>query len=76
MTKPKQHVMHCRCGNVKVLARGMCAVCNTLKRQDEEHFGGLREKALERDGYGCRVCEASGREKRSITGCQGSQLAA
>ena len=44
----------------------MCAVCYTLKRQDEEYFGGLRERVLERDGYRCRVCDASGRDKRSI----------
>lgn len=44
----------------------MCAVCYTLKRQDEEYFGGLREKVLERDGYRCRVCDAAGRDKRSI----------
>lgn len=44
----------------------MCGVCYTLKRQDEEHFEGLREKVLERDGYRCRVCDASGRDKRSI----------
>lgn len=66
MTKSKQHVMHCRCGKAKVLAQGMCSVCYTLKRQDEEHFGGLREKVLERDGHRCRVCDASGRDKRSI----------
>ena len=66
MTKLRQHVMHCRCGKAKVLAHGMCAVCYTLKRQDEEYFGGLREKVLERDGYRCRVCDASGRDKRSI----------
>ena len=50
----------------KVLALGLCATCYTLKRQDEEHFGGLREAVLERDGYRCRVCDASGRDKRSI----------
>lgn len=66
MRKPKQHAMHCRCGKAKILANGMCAVCYTLKRQDEEYFGGLREKVLERDGYRCRVCDASGRDKRSI----------
>ncbi len=44
----------------------MCAVCYTLRRQDEEYFGGLREKVLERDGYRCRVCEAPGSGKRSI----------
>jgi len=50
----------------KVLALGLCATCYTLKRQDEEHFGGMREAVLERDGYPCRVCYASGRDKRSI----------
>jgi len=33
-----------------------CATCYTLKRQDAEYFGGLREQVLERDGYACRVC--------------------
>jgi 5-methylcytosine-specific restriction endonuclease McrA len=45
---------------------GLCSTCYTLKRQDEEHFGGLREAVLERDGKRCRVCGASGRDKRSI----------
>jgi len=51
----RQRVMHARAG-VKVLALGLCATCYTLKGQDEEHFGGLREAVLERDGYRCRVC--------------------
>ena len=55
MKASRQRVMHCPCGNQKVLAHGLCATCYTLKRQDEEHFGGLREKVLERDGYRCRV---------------------
>lgn len=62
----RQQVMHCACGNAKVLALGLCATRYTLKRQDEEHFGGLREAVLERDGYRCRVCDASGRDKWSI----------
>lgn len=61
-----QRALHCRCGRGKVLALGMCATCYTLKRQDEEYFGGLREQVLKRDGYCCRACGASGREKRSI----------
>ena len=59
--------MHCRCGREAVLAQGMCATCYTLRRQDEEHFGGLRETVLERDGYRCRVCALPGRGKRRIT---------
>ena len=66
MKRAVQRALYCRCGNLKVLAHGMCATCYTLKRQDEEYFGGLREKVLERDGYRCRVCDASGRDKRSI----------
>lgn len=69
MTRPKlkQSAFYCRCGREKILANGMCAVCYALKRQDEAYFGGLREQVLERDGYACRVCGASGRDKRSIT---------
>ena len=61
-----QRALYCRRGNEKMLALGLCATCYTLKRQDEEYFGGLREVVLERDDYRCRVCGASGRRKRSI----------
>jgi hypothetical protein len=61
-----QRAMYCRCGNEKILALGLCSTCYTLKRQDEEYFGGLREAVLQRDGYCCRVCGVSGRRKRSI----------
>ena len=66
--RPRQTVMHCPCGNAKVLAKGLCATCYTLKRQDEEHFGGHREEVLKRDGYRCRVpgCTTVKRGKRSI----------
>ncbi len=66
MKRGTQRVMHCRCGRERVLANGMCATCYTLRRQDAAYFGGLREIVLERDGYSCRVCGASGRSKRSI----------
>lgn len=49
------------------MARGMCAICYTLRRHDSKHFNGLREAVLARDGYRCRVCDAPGRRKRSIT---------
>ena len=57
--------MHYSCGKARVIALGLCATCYTLKRQDEEHFGGLREAVLRRDGYRCRVCATSGRDKWS-----------
>ncbi len=56
MRKTVQRAMHCRCGNAKIIAHGLCWTCYSLKRQDEAYFGGLREKVLERDGYRCRVC--------------------
>jgi hypothetical protein len=41
--------MQSRRDREKVLELGLCATCYSLKRQDEEHFGGLRETVLERD---------------------------
>jgi hypothetical protein len=61
-----QLALCCPCGRPEMLALGLCATCYTLKRQDEEYFGGLREAVLERDGYRCRACGAPRREKRSI----------
>ena len=49
-----------------MLARGLCATCYSLHRQDDEHFGGLREAVLDRDGRRCRVCDAPGGRKRSL----------
>ena len=67
MKKQAQRALCCPCGRMEILAHGLCSTCYTLKRQDEEYFGGLREAVLERDGHCCRVCGASGRDKRSIT---------
>ena len=67
MKRGSQGVLYGRCGRDKIIANGHCATCYTLKRQDEAYFGGLREAVLERDGYTCRGCGASGRDKRSIT---------
>lgn len=68
MRKPRQIAMHCPCGNAKVLARGVCATCYTLKRQDDAYFGGHRELVLKRDEYRCRVpgCMTTKRGKRSV----------
>lgn len=61
-----QRALHCRCGREKIRANGHCATCYALRRHDAVYFGGLREQVLERDGYCCRVCGASGRSKQSI----------
>ena len=66
MKKGTQRAMHCRCGHPKILAVGLCSTCYTLKRQDEEYFGGLREAVLKRDGHRCRVCGKPGGRKRSL----------
>jgi len=49
LKKGVQTAICCPCGNEKILALGLCATCYTLKRQDAEYFGGLREQVLERD---------------------------
>lgn len=49
-----------------MLARGLCATCYSLRRQDREHYGGLREAVLDRDRRRCRVCDAPGGRKRSL----------
>ena len=56
MKKGGQTAICCPRGKEKILALGLCATCYTLKRQDAEYFGGLREQVLERDGHACRVC--------------------
>ena len=55
MKKGIQTAICCPCGNEKILALGLCATCYTLRRQDAEYFGGLREQVLERDEYPCKV---------------------
>ncbi len=57
MKRPTQRALCCPCGRTDVLALGLCGTCYTLRRQDEEYFGGLREQVLRRDGYRCRVCD-------------------
>ncbi len=68
MKTPIQRVMHCPCGQAKVLAKGLCGTCYTLKRQDEACFGGHREAILARDNYRCSVpgCTTVKRGKRSV----------
>ena len=73
----RQRVMHCPCGNARLLALDLCSTCYTLKRQDQEYFGGLRETVLERDGHRCRgAMPRDGISGRSscITVCLESQF--
>jgi 5-methylcytosine-specific restriction endonuclease McrA len=60
MKKGTQRALHGPCGRTKILAQGLCGTCYTLKRQDEEYFGGLREAVLKRDGHRCCVCSKPG----------------
>ena len=46
----------CGCGSAAVVRSGRCAKCERRARLSAEKFGGLREQALIRDGYLCRVC--------------------
>jgi len=62
----KQRSLYCSCGREQLKAGGLCGTCYSLKRQDEEYFGGLREAVLDRDGRRCRVCDAPGGRKRSL----------
>jgi hypothetical protein len=68
LEKVVQIAICCPCGNDKTLARGLCATCYTLKRQDEEYYGGHREEVLRRDNYRCCVpgCTTLKRGKRSV----------
>ena len=68
MATTRQRSMCCPCGNERILARGLCATCYTLRRQDAEYFGGHREEVLARDEYRCRVpnCTTVKRGKRSL----------
>ena len=66
MKRTKQRSLYCSCGKAKIVARGLCGSCYTMKRQDVEYFGGLRETVLDRDNRRCRVCDVPGGRKRSL----------
>ena len=55
VTRLFQKVMHCPCGEFEGPDPGFDATCYTLKRPDEECFGGLREAVLVRDGDRCHA---------------------
>ena len=66
MRKGIQRAMYCRCGNSEILALGLCSTCYTLKRQDDEYYGGLREAVLDRDERRCRTCPNLKRQKLAV----------
>lgn len=47
------------CGKPKVLERGLCQTCYTLKRQDQSCCGGHLENVLKRHAYRCSVPRCS-----------------
>ena len=56
MPEIRQMVLFCRCGRSSILARGLCARCYTARWHDRKRFGGLRERAIVRDGRRCTGC--------------------
>jgi hypothetical protein len=46
----------CACGWSKILGLGLPPLVYSIKRQDEQCYGGLRETVLNRDGRRCRAC--------------------
>ena len=62
----KQRGIFCPCGRSKILALGRCASCYSMKRQDEENYGGLREVVLDRDERRCRTCPNLKRRKLCV----------
>jgi hypothetical protein len=62
----KQRGMFCPCGRSEILALGLCSSCYSMKRQDEENYGGLREVVLDQDGRRCRACPNSERRKLCV----------
>src|SRR5271169_6124335 len=62
----KQRGMFCPCGRSEILALGLCSSCYSMKRQDEENYGGLREAVLDRDGRRCRACPNIERRKLCV----------
>jgi hypothetical protein len=65
-TPVKQRGICCPCGRMEILALGLCASCYSMKRQDEENYGGLREVVLDRDERRCRACPNIERRKLCV----------
>ena len=62
----KQRGICCPCGRSEILTLGLCSSCYSMKRQDEEYYGGLREVVLDRDERRCRACPNLGRRKLCV----------
>jgi hypothetical protein len=41
----KQRGIFCPCGRAEILALALCTSCYSMKRQNEEYYGGLRDGA-------------------------------
>jgi hypothetical protein len=54
----QQLALFCKCGATRILACGRCASCYWRHARSIRCFGGLREKALDRDRWCCTNCGA------------------
>lgn len=52
------YALWCACGRGQVNSKGVCPACARRAKLSREDFGGLREHALERDGYRGQCCGA------------------
>jgi 5-methylcytosine-specific restriction endonuclease McrA len=52
----QQTSLLCGCGSPDLFRRGLCRRCERRARLSREHFDGLREFVLARDGHQCQAC--------------------
>jgi hypothetical protein len=62
----KQRGIFCPCGRAEILALGLWSSCYSMKWQDEEKYGGLREAVLNQDGRRCQTCPNLERRKLCV----------
>ncbi|MGH9622714.1 MAG: HNH endonuclease [Bryobacteraceae bacterium] len=61
MLLPAQRNLFCPCGRGLPAIAGLCRPCSRAAAYSRQRFAGLRDQILERDGFRCRACGASGR---------------
>jgi hypothetical protein len=58
---PQQRPLFCSCGQNLPTVAGLCRSCYRADAHSRQHFSGLREEILERDGRQCRACGSAER---------------